>query len=203
MVKRLNSRSSALMVFGVSTVFIIFFYIILFFQADARGHVGFYILSFSANLTNLHIGCFLLLIASVIIFAQKGSRFATGALVAAIVILVLPTIIFVRSDSFVKNIFSRHLTTMSTQDHVYQLAENGPRSCPEAFGDPTFDWNTYHCSSNVSLYQCDRSGVLCSLKANTSLSLLASGKDPVQLRIEGNMIEILGDEGKVVYSTAV
>ena len=75
MVQRLNSRGSALIVFGVSAVFIIFFYIILFFQADAHGQVGFYILPFSSNLTNLHIGCFLLLIASVIIFAQKGSRF--------------------------------------------------------------------------------------------------------------------------------
>ncbi|MBA3867985.1 MAG: hypothetical protein H0X30_02415 [Anaerolineae bacterium] len=190
MFARLTSRRVALWLFGMAATFMILVYIAVFLPPDASGHVGIYMQQAIVTLVWLYIAASVILILSVILYGIRSRRLTPISRLVLLGLLLFAPIL-TRADA--PQILRQHQNTLVVGDHVYQLSQDMFQTCQD-----TFDSKTYTCSNRIFLYQCDRTGVLCSIKSADDV--LVHHEAPLNLRLNDNQIEVISDQDQVVYT---
>jgi hypothetical protein len=190
MLTKLTSRRTALWLFGIAAVFIGFTYILLIFTPTEQGRAGIYILPIFDTLIDVFILMWVLLFVSIVIYLiRTHSATKIGPLVLIAFLLFLAP--FLAPHSVSRLLLQTHITTTATSDHVYHLSQNIFSTCDDG------DLFSKSKCSYVFLYQCDRLGLICTLKKG---DVFVKHEQPLNLRLENNQIQVTSDQDKVVYT---
>ncbi len=173
-----------------AAVVMILCYVLLFGYPRDSGEVGLFVFPMLGNIIKVYMLAGLALLLSVLVYCSGNHQVKRKLLiVVGTVLLLLPLSAI---GTAVGYLFRRYEASLVTPDHVYHVVQDIFPLCPD-----TFDMATYTCYYDTYVYQCDRSGLMCS---NKSQNLLIDNHNPLRLQFEGGTLQVMGDDNRIVYT---
>src|SRR5690349_3393253 len=129
MLTRIINQIRALWLFIFGATLLIFLYTVLLSTADDNGSTGLYIVPAVLILLCLYVLIWLLIIISIVLYRRRNHSFHSLIfLIFSAFLLFIPTFLSLESPQ----ILQKHMSTLVTKDHVYQLSEELLYiSCPD------------------------------------------------------------------------